>query len=410
MPLLSLLKTSPEAVEVMHIEQIVMQAGDGNLKDNSECQAELREYLTLIEPEKLAEHATHCLHKPKWADSGFVLQDVVNEIGRRLGFKVTNGRYRGVKGENGFDGLWHSDHVGAFLVETKTTSAYTIRLEPVAKYRDGLAEEGAIDRNTPILFVVGRDSTVALEQQIRGSKFAWSTRLVGVEALLKLMSVNLDSTTDEVTQKIHQIFLPVDYTRVDPIVDVVFTTSEDKAESEELTDAPVDDSENDKPKKKKNNASSQEVIKHRRQQVINALSAKFGKKLIKRKAALYSDSDDQLRVAVSVSKRYEDNKYQQYWYAYLAPMRSFLANAKTGLMVYACADKDEAYAIPYEVIEKLKEGMGTTPEKENRKAYWHVFIRDLDGPPRIYLPKTKEETLLSDYRLDLTAPHETPEN
>ena len=31
-----------------------------------------------------------------FAKSGFVLQDIVNEIGKRLGYDVQNGRYQGV--------------------------------------------------------------------------------------------------------------------------------------------------------------------------------------------------------------------------------------------------------------------------------------------------------------------------
>jgi hypothetical protein len=33
------------------------------------------------------------------------LQDIINHIGRLLGFEVTFGRYRGVAGANGYDGL-----------------------------------------------------------------------------------------------------------------------------------------------------------------------------------------------------------------------------------------------------------------------------------------------------------------
>ncbi len=36
------------------------------------------------------------------------LQDLVNHLGRFLGFKVTFGRYQGVQGQIGFDGLWQS--------------------------------------------------------------------------------------------------------------------------------------------------------------------------------------------------------------------------------------------------------------------------------------------------------------
>ena len=62
-------------------------------------------------------------------------------------------------------------------------------------------------------------------------------------------------------------------------------------------------------------------------------------------------------------------------------------------------DKDEAYAIPFSEMEAFREEMNSTPEKENRKEYWHVFIRDVDGPVRLYLPKTKREVSLDPYKV-----------
>jgi hypothetical protein len=42
------------------------------------------------------------------------------------------------------------------------------------------------------------------------------------------MEVNLTTLSNEVTEKIHTILRPFEYTRIDKIVDVVFTTAEDK--------------------------------------------------------------------------------------------------------------------------------------------------------------------------------------
>jgi hypothetical protein len=49
------------------------------------------------------------------------LQDIINHIGRLLGFEVTFGRYRGVAGANGYDGPWQSPTGKRIVVETKTT-------------------------------------------------------------------------------------------------------------------------------------------------------------------------------------------------------------------------------------------------------------------------------------------------
>ena len=395
MPLLDVFSTNPAALEAASIQQIVAFAGNGKLRDGGESQTELREFLSNVSPEKLEEYARSCLDDP-FTDSGFVLQDVVNEIGRRLGFAVVNGRYRGVRNENGFDGIWASKHVGDFGVETKTTAAYQIDLDVISRYQEGLIEEGRISRGASVLFAVGRQGTTGLEQQIRGSRYAWSMRVCGVDALVKLMHVNVSTLSDEVTKQIHEIFKPVEYTRVDPIVDIVFVTSEDKDEIE--VDSDTSDSEQ---QSRGVEHSPREVLKRKREQISLAIAKSHSKKLIKRRNIFYSDSDDKLRIVVSTSKRYEGNTYQQYWYAYLEPMREYLSEGQDSYMVYGCVDKNEAYAIPYSKMEEFREHMNSTPAKENRKEYWHVFIRDVDGPPRLYLPKTKVEIDLTPYIVEL---------
>jgi hypothetical protein len=397
LPLISLYQSSPDALQEMTIQQIVGLAGDGKLTDDAESQHELQEYLALVEPEKLGDYAQYCLDTSFAPDSGFALQDIVNEIGRRLGFKVINGRYRGKRNENGFDGLWESKYEGAFVVETKTTAAYTITLETIAKYRDGLINEGKISKDAAILFVVGRQDTLALEQQIRGSKFAWSMRVVSIDSLIKLMHVNLSSLSQEVTTQIHKIFKPIDYTRVDPIVDVIFTTAEDKDES---TESEVTELEKDDEKEKVQQDISREDRKAKRQLIADKFSTIKDTKLLKRKIALFSDSKDSLRVAISVSKRY-DSPSQRYWYAYLEPMREFLSESNDSYVILGCMDLDEAYAIPFKDMEKYKGKMNATPAKNNRKEYWHVFIKDDAGKLSLYLLKDKTEIDLSQYAFKL---------
>ena len=94
MPLLELWSSNPATISQFTIEQIVKTAGSGTLRDGSDCARELRLYLLEVSSEKLTEYIDDCLtaHLP---NSGQVLQDLVNELGRRLDYEVTNGRYQG---------------------------------------------------------------------------------------------------------------------------------------------------------------------------------------------------------------------------------------------------------------------------------------------------------------------------
>ena len=226
MPLLEIWKATRESVLKMTLEAIVRIAGDGQLRDGSETSIEFRQFLTEVESEKLAEYATHCIENG-FNGSGQVLQDVINEIGRRLGFVAENGRYQGVRNDIGYDGIW-SCNSESLVIEVKTTDAYTIKLDVIARYRDRLVDAQRVPKDTPILLVIGRNDTESLEAQVRGSKHAWSMRIIGIDALIKLMEVNLSTLSNEVTEKIHTILRPFEYTRIDKIVDVVFTAAEDK--------------------------------------------------------------------------------------------------------------------------------------------------------------------------------------
>ncbi len=94
MPLLSFWKSAKEEVLKMSVEQIVSSAGDGNLLDNSPCCQEFRQFLNVAPSDRLFDYARHCLDN-SFNKSGLVLQDIVNEFGRRLDFEAENGLYQG---------------------------------------------------------------------------------------------------------------------------------------------------------------------------------------------------------------------------------------------------------------------------------------------------------------------------
>ena len=178
MTLTSLWKEQKSQLEGKHVRQIISFAGDGKLKDNNQTSKEFRDFLYNISSNQLKQYLDESVTE-KFDDSGFVLQDIVNQIGTRLGFIVSYGRYRGTQGEIGYDGLWEFPDGHTVVVEVKTTDAYQINLETIAKYRREIIKEGkASEEDSSILIVIGREErdTSNLEAQIRGSRFAWNIR------------------------------------------------------------------------------------------------------------------------------------------------------------------------------------------------------------------------------------------
>src|SRR5688500_9594669 len=105
MTLASLWKEQKDQLKGKHIRQIISFAGDGKLRDDNQTSNEFREFLSQIPSISLKQYLEECMSE-KFDDNGFVLQDIVNQLGTRLGFSVSHGRYRGIHGKLGYDGLW----------------------------------------------------------------------------------------------------------------------------------------------------------------------------------------------------------------------------------------------------------------------------------------------------------------
>ena len=235
-----------------------------------------------------------------------VLQDLVNELGRRLDYKVTNGRYQGTTNAIGFDGLWIAPEGNAIVAEVKTTDAYRISLDTLVSYRHRLLDSQQVTAPPSILIIVGRQDTGELEAQVRGSRHAWDIRLISVEALIKLVQLKENSDEPETGGKIRSVLTPLEYTRLDQLVDIMFTTATDVEptmadEEEETIKAPTAPAE---PSSGTWEFTDTALIQHKRDQVIRAVGGTLGKPLIKKTRALYWTPDHQARVACTISKRY----------------------------------------------------------------------------------------------------------
>jgi hypothetical protein len=118
------------------------------------------------------------------------LQDLVNHLGRSLGFEVTFGRYQGAQSEIGFDGHWRSPTGFHIVVEVKTTEVYAVKTAKLVGYVDQLISEKRItDWDHALgLYVVGRpDPEIKqLEKAIVAEKRTHQLRIISVDSLLSL--------------------------------------------------------------------------------------------------------------------------------------------------------------------------------------------------------------------------------
>ncbi len=365
MTLTSLWTEKRDQLEGKHVRQIISFAGDGKLRDDAVTSREFRDFLSHIPSQQIQQYLNECLAE-KFDDSGFVLQDLVNQIGKRLGFKVTDGRYRGVHGQLGSDGIWTFPDGHVVIVEVKTTDTYQINLDSLADYRRQVIAQGkATEENSSMLIVLGRDdrNTSSLESQIRGSRYAWNIRILSVDALARLMRLKETVEDPAIIQRISNILIPREFTKLDEIINLVFSTAEDVKEDK------LPEIANDNPEPE---SLSRPAPSSFHEACVRRIEHVIGQPLLKQSKTTYSTAEDTFRVSCAISREYGKGSQIQYWFGFHTYQQSFLECTHSSYVAFGCGTADQLIYIPFAEFVKWLGDMNTT-ENEDR-MYWHVHI------------------------------------
>jgi hypothetical protein len=364
MPLLDLWGKSRTDLEGKQVQQIIAIAGSGKLLDGGDASKEFRDFLSHVPSTLLARYAEECLNE-KFENGGLALQDVVNQVGRRLGFQVEDGRYRGSSGQSGHDGLWKSSLGEEIIVEVKTTDAYRVALDAIAEYRKKLIQEAkVVEAKSSILIVVGRQDTGDLEAQIRGSRHAWDIRLISVDSLIRLMILKETVEDPQMLKKIAGVLVPQEFTRVDGIIDLVFSAAEEVRQDVEEPEVQEDLS------RRKDKKVPQFAPVDFHAACIRRIEESLNRSLLKQTRATYSSPDGAVVVVCAVSRAHAR---EMYWYAFHPHQKEKLEAAIEGYVAYGCGSEKIVLLIPFKDFTGWLEGMWIT-QLENR-FYWHVSIR-----------------------------------
>ncbi len=390
MSLLDFWKASPQNFEKKNIEQILNFAGDGKLRDVSQCSEELRQFLKEIDREYLKIYAEQCL-EGNFKDSGFVLQDIVNEIGRRIGFEVEHGNYHGRKGHNNADGFWKGDD-WTFVIEVKTTDAYSIKLDKIASW----LESSHLSRQAgSCLIVVGRQDTATLEDQLRGSRHNRDMRIVGFNSLYEALELMEKSDDPNLRMKLIDLFKPKEFARIDQILSVAIDFSEDREKSiREEKEGSTENEEDEnletgaqKNKKHHTTDSDREGIEKFKKDIAKIIENEHDINLIRRRSSFESRPKGN-RYVVSVSKLYKDQN--QYWYSIHTRQINYLDGADNAFVVIGCLDSKKIFAIPKKDMDILVEKMNfTILERNEKRKFFHVILKREGESHYIHTPKAK---------------------
>lgn len=334
------------------------------LGDGSDNDSELRIFLRSVPSKMLKHFASECLSK-SFADSGFALQDVVNEIGRRMGYGVTFGRYRGTVNERAPDGIWIAANYEALIVEVKTTTAYTPDLERINSYSKQLG--ASFNGIVSTLIVVGRIDTAGWEAQVRGSRHAWDTRMISVDALVRLLDIRETIEDPVIFSKIRAILSPKEYTLVDEIVDLVFLTAEEVKEPEPVA------LESDEPNAAVGDSIPRDAPMSFHDECVARIESKLELTLTKQSRTRYIDQASESNYQISVSKLHSADTRPNYWFALHPHQVDFLEEGRDGFVVLGCGTESLIFLVPIGIAIMWLDRLHTTQTADGR-LYWHIVI------------------------------------
>jgi hypothetical protein len=214
--------------------------------------------------------------------------------------------------------------------------------------------------------VIGSEETDDLESQIRGSRYAWQIRLLGVRALIKLLKTKEQLDDPAVARQIREILFPAEFTRLDRIVDLVFQTATDLQDIEPETPDPksVDSSEDPKDPDTKPPANFHAAI-------VPKLIAAIKQPLIKVSRVVWATADKQTAVSCQASKEFE-SKIILYWYGLKRTTRDQLEKAANAFCAFGLGSADRVVMLPYRLVRGELEGCFTSPDNSGGILHWHL--------------------------------------
>ena len=379
MALIDMWMQNREGIREKSLHQLLAFASEGKLADGNSCSKEFRGLLNEVPLDVLRRYASDALNKDE-NSPGLALQDIVNELGIRLGFHVEQGLYRGRQGESGHDGLWVDSVTNhSIIIEVKTTSAYRIKLEPIARYQDILIEAGKIaPRKASALIVVGHknEDTADLEAQIRGSRNqAGDVRVISLEGLFKMVALKNDTDDPDSARLLRGILVPREYTKLDELLEVVNFVAQDLAPDEPTQEEPEGQPVREEVREGAYISNlDKEKLRH---EAVAMFQKRLGQEIKSISKSLYETKDGQTAICYTMSKPYPHSTYTTYWFGFHDYHKDFMEKHSKGIVAYSCTGAG-ILMIPWEDFSKHVSYMGETTTPNGR--HWRqVVIRQLQN-------------------------------
>ena len=203
-------------------------------------------------------------------------------------------------------------------------------------------------------------------------------------------SIKEEVEDPQIIQRIHSILIPREFTRLDEIVDVLFSATEDIRQDEVVAAEGAVSVDKKTKEPKFTPVAFHDACISRIQTALHAT-------LIKRTRAQFSSPDKSVIVNCAVSKEHDPDTTPNYWFAFHPHQKEALRRAPKSYAAFGCGTSKRILLIPFSDFDQWLEGMWTT--RKDDRFYWHVVIYRKDEKYILHRKKGQKGIDLSQYLL-----------
>jgi len=198
------------------------------LKDDGEQAKRFREFIEQEkwETEQIKKWLEECIANSSGPHDPYnrAFQDLIISMGKRFGFGICYGRYAGKSGEENYDGIWEREGKDTIVLEVKTSTWPIGSVSQLGDYLEALSKKKDI-KNVFGLYVIGKGDVQPLIEQILGSKYKDSMRLIFYEDLVEILDLKeeLEPVIGEenAIEKTQSLLLPIESINIGNVVRLI---------------------------------------------------------------------------------------------------------------------------------------------------------------------------------------------
>jgi len=212
----------------------------GELKDDEDSSKRFRDFIAQEKwgTDQYEEWLQECINQGKGPHDPYnrAFQDLVVTLGRRLGFDVEYGKYAAKPGKTEYDGLWKRKTGETIILEVKTSTWPLGSIAQLGKYVEDFSKREGHE-HVYGLYVIGSGDVKPLTEQILGSKYKDTMRIIQYEDVISLLRLREELEPiigeEQAILKTQNLLFPVESINIGNILKIILEIAEARSTKEE---------------------------------------------------------------------------------------------------------------------------------------------------------------------------------